>query len=143
VVLVVNALLILLDPVTESSGGLNGNTLLTLKIHGIHLGTDAVTPADLVDSLDTTGVEKDSLGTGGLAAVDMGLRKYISLDTILERVGSNWGMIYRNTDVTALVKTSGLDRIKVVNNGGLGQAIWVGLSSLETATKTLEVALGC
>jgi hypothetical protein len=73
-----------------------------------------------VDSLDTTGVEKDSLGTGGLAAVDMGLRKYISLDTIQERVGSNWGMMYRNTDVTALVKTSGLDRIKVVNNGGLG-----------------------
>jgi hypothetical protein len=26
-----------------------------------------------VDSLDTTSVEKDSLGTGGLAAVDMGL----------------------------------------------------------------------
>jgi hypothetical protein len=26
-----------------------------------------------VDGLDTTGVEEDSLGTGGLSAVDMGL----------------------------------------------------------------------
>jgi hypothetical protein len=52
-------------------------------------------------------------------------------------------MMYRNTDVTALVKTSGLDWIKVVNNGGLGQAIWVGLSSLETTTKSLEAAIGC
>jgi hypothetical protein len=80
VVLLLNTLLILLNPVTESGRGLDGNTLLTFQVHGVHLGTDAVTPADLVDSLDTTSVEKNSLCTGGFTAVDMGLRRETSLD---------------------------------------------------------------
>jgi hypothetical protein len=50
--------------------------------------------------------------------------------------------MYRNTDVTALVKTSGLDRVKVVNDGGLGQAIGVGLGSLETITTVLDIERG-
>jgi hypothetical protein len=39
--------------------------------------------------------------------------------------------MYRNTNVTTLVKTGGFDRIQVVDNCGLGQALGVGLSSLE------------
>lgn len=40
--------------------------------------------------------------------------------------------MYRNSNVTTHAQTSGFDRIKVVDNRGLGQAVRVGLSSLET-----------
>lgn len=62
----------------------------------------------------------------------MGLRRETSLDKDESRCGSNWNSMYRNTNVTTLVKTSGLDRIEIVDNGGLGQTVRVDLSSLET-----------
>lgn len=62
---------VLPDPVTESGGRLDSDTLFTLKIHAVHLGTDRVLASDFVDGLDTAGVEEDTLGGGCLATVDV------------------------------------------------------------------------
>lgn len=71
---VVRLLLAVLDllPVGEGSGRLDGDTLLPLEVHRVHLGADALLASHLVDGLDAARVEEDTLGDGGLAAVDVG-----------------------------------------------------------------------
>ena len=53
-------------------GGLDGDALLTLEIHRVHLGADAVLAAHLVDLVDLARVEEDALGERRLARVDVG-----------------------------------------------------------------------
>lgn len=62
---------VLLLPIGEGGGRLNGDTSLSLKFHRVHLGADAITAADFVNSLGLSGVEEDALGDGSLAAVDV------------------------------------------------------------------------
>ena len=64
-----------LGPVAEGRGGLDGDTLLTLEIHGVHLGTDGILASDLVYRLDSARVEENSLSTCRFSAVDVGLKK--------------------------------------------------------------------
>ena len=61
-----------LAPLAERGGGLDRDALLTLQIHRVHLGADAVLAAHLVNRVDTAGVIKDALGERGLARVDVG-----------------------------------------------------------------------
>jgi hypothetical protein len=62
-------------PVAEGCGRLNGDASLAFQFHRVHLGADAVSSSDFVDRLDSAGVEEDSLGNGGLAAVNVRLSK--------------------------------------------------------------------
>lgn len=59
-------------PIGKCSRRLNSNSLLTLEIHRVHLCADGILATDFVDGVDTTGVEEDTLCTGGLARVDVG-----------------------------------------------------------------------
>ena len=72
VVGLLDALLLLL-PVGKGGGRLDGDTSLSFEFHGIHLGADTIATTDLVDGLDSAGVEKNALGDGGLAGIDVGL----------------------------------------------------------------------
>ena len=58
-------------PRGEGGGRLNSDPFLTLQFHRVHFRTDAILPADVVDFLDTAGVEEDPLRQCGLARVDM------------------------------------------------------------------------
>lgn len=71
VVFLLFSIVSLLYPVTERRCGLNSDTLFTLEIHRVHLGTNIVTTANFVDGLDPTSVEEDSFGTGGFSAVNV------------------------------------------------------------------------
>ena len=51
---------------------LDGDALLALEIHRVHLGADAVLAAHLVNLVDAAGVEKDALGERRLPGVDVG-----------------------------------------------------------------------
>ena len=53
-------------PRAVSGSRLNRNAPLPFQLHRVHLGPDAVFSADVVDCMDTTGVEQDPLGQGGL-----------------------------------------------------------------------------
>ena len=54
-------------PSGKGGGTLDGDALLAFEVHGIHLGTDSVLAADVVDGVDPAGVEQDAFGQGGLA----------------------------------------------------------------------------
>lgn len=58
-------------PIAKRSGGLDGDPLFTLELHGIHLGTDGVSASDFVDVTDPAGVEEDSFGQGRFSRVDV------------------------------------------------------------------------
>ena len=58
-------------PLAKRRRGLDGDALLPLQLHRVHLGADAVLTAHLVDLVDAARVEEDALGQGGLAAVDV------------------------------------------------------------------------
>lgn len=68
----INYVNLIIIPGAVGGGGLDGDALLALEVHGVHLGPDAVAAADLVDLVDAAGVEEDPLGEGGLAGVDVG-----------------------------------------------------------------------
>src|SRR5207248_7856799 len=53
-------------------GRLDGDALLALQLHRVHLGADLVLPLHLVDLVDPPGVIEDALGQGRLARVDVG-----------------------------------------------------------------------
>jgi hypothetical protein len=52
--------------------GLDGDALLALEVHRVHLGPDAVLAPHLVNLVDPTGVKEDTLGERRLARVDVG-----------------------------------------------------------------------
>jgi len=58
-------------PLDHGSSGLNGNTLLTLKLHVIHLSTNTILTLDIVNSVNTTSVEKKTLRKSGLTRVNV------------------------------------------------------------------------
>lgn len=55
----------------KSSRTLNGNPLLPLQIHTVHLGPHAILPSDIVNRLDPPRVEQDALRQSRLARVDV------------------------------------------------------------------------
>src|SRR5439155_286564 len=59
-------------PHAVGRGGLNGDALLALEIHRVHLRADAVLATDLVNGVNSAGIEEDALGERGLARVDVG-----------------------------------------------------------------------
>jgi hypothetical protein len=65
------AFVILLHPVAEGGGRLDGDALLTLEIHGVHLCAHGIFASHLVYGIDAAGVEEDALGDGGLAGVNV------------------------------------------------------------------------
>ena len=58
-------------PRAVGRSGLNGDAALTLELHGVHLGADAILTANLVNRVDAVGVEKNALGERGLSGVDV------------------------------------------------------------------------
>ena len=71
---------ILGDPVTESCGALDCDTLFTFQVHAVHLGPHVVATADLMNVLDSTGVIQNPLCQGGLARVYVGRDSDIPLE---------------------------------------------------------------
>ena len=59
-------------PGAVGGGRLDGDAALTLQLHRVHLGTDAVLSAHLVDGVDAVGVEENPLGQGSLSGVNVG-----------------------------------------------------------------------
>mmetsp|Transcript_46096 Transcript_46096/g.99535 ORF Transcript_46096/g.99535 Transcript_46096/m.99535 type:complete len:754 (+) Transcript_46096:3-2264(+) len=59
-------------PRAESGRGRNGDALLSLKLHAVHLGANTILTADLVNFLDAPSVEKHSLSECRLSTVDVG-----------------------------------------------------------------------
>mmetsp|Transcript_64569 Transcript_64569/g.203800 ORF Transcript_64569/g.203800 Transcript_64569/m.203800 type:complete len:281 (-) Transcript_64569:16-858(-) len=59
-------------PLGICGGRLNRDALLALEVHRVHLGTDAVLAAHLVNIADAARVVEDALGERGLARVDVG-----------------------------------------------------------------------
>mmetsp|Transcript_39835 Transcript_39835/g.101037 ORF Transcript_39835/g.101037 Transcript_39835/m.101037 type:complete len:251 (-) Transcript_39835:32-784(-) len=74
----VNDIDLLVFPGGVGGGGLDGDALLTLQVHGIHLSAHAIPAADLVDVVNTAGVEQDALRKGRLAGVDMRGDAYVA-----------------------------------------------------------------
>jgi hypothetical protein len=87
-----------------------------------------------MDSLDSTGVEEDSFGTGGLTTVDMGLSKAESVSTIIIDHMNLHSDIYRNTNVANFVQAGSLNGVEVVDNCGLRQTVRARRSGFETNT---------
>ena len=58
-------------PGTVGSGRLDGDALLALEVHGVHLGADAVAATHLVDLVDAAGVVQDPLRQRRLPGVDV------------------------------------------------------------------------
>ena len=59
------------DPIQEGGGGLDGDPLFPLEVHGVHFGADAVLPTDVVDGLDPSAIIKDALRKRGLPRVNV------------------------------------------------------------------------
>ena len=89
----------LLDPVAEGGGRLDGDALFPLQVHAVHLCADCIFSADLVNVLDTAGVEQHALGDGRLSRVNVG----------------------GDTDVPDLVQTGGLLGVQVLNDRVLSE----------------------
>ena len=62
-----------LEPVAKCGSRLDGDALLPLEIHRVHLGAHGIFATDFVYRFDSACVEEDSFRGGGFAAVDMGL----------------------------------------------------------------------
>ena len=58
-------------PLAVGGRRLDGDPLLALEIHRVHLGADAGLAADLLDPVDLARVEEDALRQGRLARVDV------------------------------------------------------------------------
>lgn len=67
----INNVNVVVTPACISGSRLNGDTLFSFQVHGIHLRTNTVTATDIVDFLDTAGVKEDTFGTGGFAGIDV------------------------------------------------------------------------
>src|SRR3954447_22536797 len=59
-------------PLAVRGGGLDGDALLALQFHRVHLGADRVLPLHLVDRVDPAGVIEDALGQRRLTRIDVG-----------------------------------------------------------------------
>ena len=60
-----------LVPLAVGGRARDGDAALALQVHGVHLGADAVLAFDIVDGVDTVGIEQNALGQRGLTAVNM------------------------------------------------------------------------
>jgi len=60
---------VVIAPRTIRGSRLNGNSLFALKIHRVHLGSNAVLTADFVDSMDFARIVQNALRQRGLARV--------------------------------------------------------------------------
>jgi len=67
----VNDVEVVVLPCGIGGSTLNGDSLFSLKLHRVHLGSDIVLATDLVNLVDTASVEQDTLGQGGLSRVDV------------------------------------------------------------------------
>src|SRR4029077_6783230 len=59
-------------PLAVGGRGLDGDALLPLQVHRVHLGPDGVLALHLVDLVNAPRVEQDALGERRLARVDVG-----------------------------------------------------------------------
>src|SRR4029077_18572974 len=59
-------------PLAVGGRRLDGDALLALQVHRVHLRADARLAADLFDFVDLAGVEEDALRERGLPRVDVG-----------------------------------------------------------------------
>lgn len=55
-----------IPPSAKCCSRLNGDTLFTFQIHGVHLGSDAILASDIVDRVDPARVKQDSFCEGSL-----------------------------------------------------------------------------
>lgn len=54
-------------PIAEGGSRLNGDALLSLQLHRIHLSTDSISAANFMDGLDAASVEQNALCQSCLA----------------------------------------------------------------------------
>ena len=59
-------------PLEVRGGRLDGDPLLALEIHRVHLGAHAGLAPDLLDPVNLAGVEEDAFRERGLPGVDVG-----------------------------------------------------------------------
>ena len=55
-------------PLAKGSSALDGNPLLSLEVHAVHLGAHSVLAAHIMDGIDPACVKEDSLRQRRLAA---------------------------------------------------------------------------
>ena len=62
---------VIVTPLEIGRCGLNGDSALALKFHRVHRGSDTIFSSDLMNCVDSIGIEQDPLGEGRLTAVDV------------------------------------------------------------------------
>ena len=115
VIFLVNAVLPL-APVAKGGSRLDGDSLFPLQVHRVHLRANGIFTSDFVYCVDTTSVEKHSLGCSCLAAVDMRLLN-VSDTTTLESTTSDTD---RDANVPYMRQSFRFRRVKVFKDGVLG-----------------------
>ena len=65
-------------PISERSRRLDGDAFFPFEFHRVHLSADGVFASNLVDRVDSAGVEQDSFTDGCLSTVDMRLSIFVS-----------------------------------------------------------------
>lgn len=65
--------ILILDPIAVCSSGLDGDSLLSLEVHRVHLCANCIFATDFVYRFYSACVIEDSFGDGGFPAVDVGL----------------------------------------------------------------------
>lgn len=68
----VNDVEVVVFPCGVGGSTLDGDSLFSLELHRVHLGSDIVLTTDLVNLVDTASVEQDTLGQGSLSRVNVG-----------------------------------------------------------------------
>lgn len=68
---------------------MDGDSLLSLQLHRVHLSSYSIFSSYVVDGVDTAGIEQNPLSQSGLATVDMSRDAYIpareGLKNLMER----------------------------------------------------------
>jgi hypothetical protein len=80
VVSILSTIRCFLDPVAKRRGGLNCDALLSFELHRVHLCANGISPANFVYGVYSAGVEENSFGGSGLAAVYVCLAESASLN---------------------------------------------------------------
>ena len=79
----VNDINMFVSPLAMRSSWLNGDSLLPLQLHGVHGRPDVIRPSNLMDRVDPSSVEKNSLSESGLPRVNVGT--YTDVSHLVER----------------------------------------------------------
>ena len=68
-------------PLAKGGGTLNGNSLFSLQIHGIHLCADTIFPSHIVNGVNATRVKEDAFRQCGFSTATTGNVPMKEVDT--------------------------------------------------------------